>query len=56
MPTVASATVVRTDVTKWDSVQAMIRAVEEAAGHQDAKSHFAELGNAPSERGWRAWR
>jgi ABC-type lipoprotein export system ATPase subunit/bifunctional DNA-binding transcriptional regulator/antitoxin component of YhaV-PrlF toxin-antitoxin module len=33
----------------------MIRAVDDVAGHQDAKSHFVEMSNAPSERGWRAW-
>ena len=31
----ASATVIRTDVTKWDSVQAMVRAVEERHGKVD---------------------
>src|SRR4029450_2545558 len=31
----ASATAVRTDVTKWDSVQAMIRAVESRHGRVD---------------------
>jgi bifunctional DNA-binding transcriptional regulator/antitoxin component of YhaV-PrlF toxin-antitoxin module len=33
----------------------MIRPVEDTAEHQDAKSHFNELSNAPSERSWRAW-
>ena len=33
----------------------MIRAVEDAAGHQDTKSHFVEASNVQSERGWRAW-
>jgi ABC-type lipoprotein export system ATPase subunit len=33
----------------------MIRAVEDTAGHQETKSHFVEMSNAPSERGWRAW-
>jgi len=31
----ASAAVIRTDVTKWDSVQAMVRAVEERHGRVD---------------------
>ncbi len=31
----ASATVIRTDVTKWDSVQAMVRAAEERHGRVD---------------------
>jgi ABC-type lipoprotein export system ATPase subunit/bifunctional DNA-binding transcriptional regulator/antitoxin component of YhaV-PrlF toxin-antitoxin module len=34
----------------------MIRAVDDHPTHgQDAKSHFTEMSNAPSERGWRAW-
>jgi bifunctional DNA-binding transcriptional regulator/antitoxin component of YhaV-PrlF toxin-antitoxin module len=33
----------------------MIRAVDDTAEHQDVKSHFNEMSNTPSERGWRAW-